>query len=105
MPITLVKQALATNPEFSFQFTLAIARATRLQCSRYERLRLKHAADRVLHYLLCESNAGGEIDHPVHLYEWAHELGLQKETLYRTLATLEREGKICRTEQKIKLLR
>lgn len=104
MPLPALKQELASNPDFSFQFMLAIARTSRMQCSRYERLRLKNAADRVLHYLLCESGGSGVIEYPSHLYEWAHELGLQKETLYRTLATLEKSGKISRTERTIRLL-
>lgn len=104
IPMRALKQELATNPDFSFQLMLAIARTSRLQCSRYERLRLKNAADRVLHYLLCESGGSGMIEYPSHLYEWAHELGLQKETLYRTLAALEKAGKISRTERTISLL-
>ncbi|UJS26390.1 Crp/Fnr family transcriptional regulator [Thiothrix winogradskyi] len=104
IPMQALKQELATNPDFAFQLMLAIARTSRLQCSRYERLRLKNAADRVLHYLLCESGGSGTIEYPSHLYEWAHELGLQRETLYRTLAALEKAGKISRTERTIHLL-
>jgi CRP/FNR family transcriptional regulator len=104
IPLQALKQELAGNPDFAFQFMLTIARTSRMQCSRYERLRLKNATDRVLHYLLCESGGSGMIEYPNHLYEWAHELGLQKETLYRTLATLEKSGKISRTERTIRLL-
>lgn len=104
IPLPALKQELASNPDFGFQFMLAIARTSRMQCSRYERLRLKKATDRVLHYLLCESGGSGSIEYPSHLYEWAHELGLQKESLYRTLAALEKAGKISRTDRKITLL-
>lgn len=104
IPMKVMKHELVTNPDFSFQFMLAIARTSRQQCSRYERLRLKNAADRVLHYLLCESNSDRTIHYPTHLYEWAHELGLQKETLYRTLASLEKDGKIKRTDRSVRLL-
>lgn len=104
IPMQALKLELAINPDFAFQLMLAMARTLRLQCSRYERLRLKNAADRVLHYLLCESDGNGTIEYPSHLYEWAHELGLQKETLYRTLAALEKSGKIRRTERTIRLL-
>lgn len=104
MPMQAVKDALATDPAFALQFLLEVAKTSRKQCSRYERLRLKNAADRVLHYLLCESGGSGTLEYPTHWYEWAHELGLQKETLYRTLAALEKAGKISRTDKVICLL-
>jgi CRP/FNR family transcriptional regulator len=104
MPMQAVKDALAADSAFAFRFLLEVAKTSRKQCSRYERLRLKNASDRVLHYLLCESGGCGMIEYPTHLYEWAHELGLQKETLYRTLAALEQVGKISRTDKVIKLL-
>lgn len=104
IPMQALKQELTTNATFAFQLMLGIARTSRMQCSRYERLRLKNATDRVLHYLLCESGGKGYIEYPSHLYEWAHELGLQKETLYRTLATLENSGKIKRADRTIYLL-
>lgn len=69
-----------------------------------ERLRLKGARQRILHYLALESAAGGAAGSSPSLRAWAGELGLAEETLYRALADLEREGIIQRRGRAIKLL-
>ena len=104
IPMQVLKKSLANDADFSFQFMLALAKSARVQCSRYERLRLKNAGDRVVHYLLCESDENNVVQYSRQLYEWAHELGLQKETLYRTLKKLEKEGRIKRHKRQIKLV-
>lgn len=58
-----------------------------------ERLSLKTAAERIVHYLETEGNEG-VISLQSTKKEWASELGLTHEVLYRTLAKLERRGVI-----------
>ncbi|BAO44932.1 Crp/Fnr family transcriptional regulator [Thiolapillus brandeum] len=86
-------------------FTLSLAKNVRRQCSRYERLRLKKSKDRLLHFLTCESDDNGEINWHSSLIEFAAELAIEPETLYRILAELEREGSIERNKRQIKLLK
>lgn len=93
------------NPHFVMEFTLALSNNARRQCSRYERLRLHRARDRVLHYLACESDSNGQINWDSSLIEFAGELAIEPETLYRVLAELEREGTILRNKRQITLLK
>jgi DNA-binding MarR family transcriptional regulator len=75
----------------------------RRQCSRYERLRLKKASDRVLHYLACEADKTGKVVLRSSVMEWAAELGLEAATLYRTLSELERDGVLRRQGRVLEL--
>ena len=63
-------------------------RDARLRC---ERLALHGARDRVLHALETEGRDGVLVLPPTRK-DWADELGLTPEALYRTLATLQRDG-------------
>ena len=92
------------NPDFSKAFFLANAMNARRQCSRYERVRLRAAKDRVLHLLACESGPDGAFHWQAPLTELAVELALEPETLYRVLAELERAGTILRENRRLKLI-
>ncbi|MBI4757138.1 MAG: Crp/Fnr family transcriptional regulator [Betaproteobacteria bacterium] len=98
IPLAEVRARIANDGEFALRFAQFQAVAMRRQCARYERLRLKRAADRVLHYLNCELTgpAGATLALDIPLAEWADDLGLEPETLYRTLAELEKKGLIQR---------
>ena len=52
----------------------------------------------MLHYLNCELTGpgGATLSLDIPLAEWADDLGLEPETLYRTLAELEKKGRIER---------
>ena len=93
-----------TNNGFSISFLLAIAKNARRQCSRYERLRLNKAKDRLKHFLICESNPDGLLIWHSSLLELANELAIEPETLYRVIAELEKEGVIKREKKQIQLL-
>lgn len=93
-----------TNNAFSMAFFLAITKSSRRQCSRYERLRLHKAKDRMKHFLICESNSNGLLVWHSSLLELAGELAIEPETLYRVLAELEKEGMIHRNKKEIQLL-
>jgi len=102
-PVELVVQALGGANSVPFKLCIALARQSRRQCSRQERLRLKRARDRVLHFLACEGNAEREVHWLAPLSELAAELGLERETLYRALAALEAEGCIARGPDSLRL--
>ena len=92
------------DPAFAKAFFLANAINARRQCSRYERLRLRSARDRVLHLLVCESGPDGVFRWHAPLTELAAELALEPETLYRVLSGLERGGVIARDRRDLRLI-
>lgn len=98
IPIATIKGRIASDGDFALRFSQFLALAMRRQCARYERLRLKRAGERVLHYLNCELTgpAGADLELDIPLAEWADDLGLEPETLYRALADLEKKGFIAR---------
>lgn len=103
LPAETLRQALREDGDFALAFSLALARQARKQCSRYERLRLKRARDRVLHYLACEGGEAGCAALAGSLADLAAELALEPETLYRTIAELESEGRVERADHCLKL--
>jgi CRP-like cAMP-binding protein len=98
IPLDAIRQRISSDSEFALNFTRFLSLAMRRQCARYERLRLKRASERVLHYLNCELTgpAGADLELDIPLADWADDLGLEPETLYRTLADLEKRGLIQR---------
>lgn len=104
VPVEMLRAALGGEGSLAFGMCMALARQARKQCSRQERLRLKRARDRVLHFLACEGGVEGVVQWPAHLSELAAELGLERETLYRTLAALEGDGLLQRTDNLLRLL-
>jgi DNA-binding MarR family transcriptional regulator len=98
IPIATIKRLIGSDGEFALDFAQFLTLSMRRQCARYERLRLKRAGDRVLHYLNCELTgpAGTALELDIPLADWADDLGLEPATLYRTLADLEKKGLIAR---------
>jgi len=105
IPIAIINQQIAGNGDFALRFSQFLALAMRRQCARYERLRLKRAGERVLHYLNCELTgpAGADLELDIPLADWADDLGLEPETLYRALADLEKKGLIARESRSRKI--
>lgn len=95
VPVRELRDALSSNGGFAMAFAGQLAADLRRQCTRVERLRIKRARDRVRHYLVCE---GPLLSGGIKLQDWARELGLEPETLYRTLADLEAHGEIRRED-------
>jgi CRP-like cAMP-binding protein len=86
---------LLDEPEFARRYVRWLSVTLRGMRARCERLSLPRAADRVLHALA----EAGELNFGAHagsLKDWACELGMSHETLYRTLAELEKSGRIVR---------
>jgi CRP/FNR family transcriptional regulator len=101
LPVREVTDALRVDGAFALAFAVQLAGDLRRQCTRVERLRIKRARDRVLHYLVCE----GPLVLPGRkLQDWARELGLEPETLYRTLADLQACRELERDEASIRLV-
>lgn len=94
LPKAEVLAALHTDHAFAMAFLQAQMKNARKQCSRYERVRLRRAEDRVIHFLITEAGPGGWIRLTGPLADWAAELGLTPESLYRALARLRQEGRI-----------
>jgi CRP-like cAMP-binding protein len=103
IPIEPLRSTLGTDAKFSEQFLRSTVMSLRRQCSRLERLRLRSASERIQHYLICEATVDGccQLDMP--LSEWAVELGLEPETLYRTLRVLEENGVVVRDKKRMRL--
>ena len=72
--------------------------------ARMELRNIRSARDRVLQYLRLRAGLHGRtIEVEGQLQDIAAEIGITREALYRTLATLETEGQLVRTETVILL--
>ena len=103
IPIDEIRELLASDNNFILAFTMSLAKMLRKQCSKYERLRLNKAKDRVYHYLTCESDENKRVNISSTIGDWAGEMGLEPETLYRTLKELESDNVITRNKKNISL--
>jgi CRP-like cAMP-binding protein len=103
-PLPALRQALATDAGFYERFLRSTVMALRRQCSRVERLRLRSATERIEHYLSCEAGADGWCQLEVPMSQWAIDLGLEPETLYRALAGLISAQQVARVGRRIKLM-
>lgn len=103
IPIEPLRSTLTTDAKFSEQFLRSTVMALRRQCSRIERLRLRSAAERIEHFLTCEVGGDGWCHFDIPLSDWAIDLGLEPETLYRTLKVLEEKGGLLRSDRRMRL--
>ena len=83
--------ALAESSPLALWWVTRLAQQLREARLRCERLSLHTARERVLHALETEGH-DGVLALPALRKDWADELGLTPEALYRTLAALQREG-------------
>lgn len=104
MPFGPVRQALDDDAAFRQAWISHLSRELRRSRTQGERLALKSAAERVLHYLEREG-ADGVVSLDMPRKAWAAELGLTHESLYRTLARLEAEGRVTRRGPELRLTR
>ena len=98
LPIEPLRDALRRDEGFRAFWIARLAREVRALRSQCERLSLRRAADRIEHYIEAEGE-NGRVHLPRSRKAWAAELGLTHEVLYRTLAGLQRSGKISALEQ------
>jgi len=99
-----VMDALRTDPALAEAFMARLARQLQELRARMELRNIRSARDRVLQYLrLCDGGHGRSIAIEGQLQDIAAEIGITREALYRTLAGLEAEGSLTRTETEIRL--
>lgn len=96
IPIDPLKQALATQPGFAISWIAMLNQELRRLRAQCERLALKGVAERLLHLIETEGQ-GGSLALEAGLKSVAAELGVSHEALYRSVATLERQGLLQRT--------
>ena len=97
VPAAALRELLNTDRKFAYEWIAMLTRQLRAARSRIERLSLKSAAERVRHLLVSEGRGSrSEVVLRGTLKDLARQLGLTHEVLYRTLASMEREGVIER---------
>jgi CRP-like cAMP-binding protein len=102
-PVDKVR-TLLDDPQFARQWVALLARQLQATRARLERIALKSAAERVLHYLRTEGKGPRcEVVLVGTVKELARELGLTHENLYRTLARLEQDGVVGRKDDRLLL--
>lgn len=103
-PSGVIRQLLQSDRAFAQEWVALLARQLRSARTRVERLSLKNASERVWHLLYSEGRgARCEVTVQGTLKDLARELGLTHETLYRTLATMARDGLIERQGSTLRL--
>ncbi len=89
---------LRENPDSLWELAAGLARSLHRLRLRYELKQIRSAPERVLQFLRLRYDETGVYHAPGTLKEMATELGLTHETLYRALATLERQKHISRAD-------
>lgn len=102
IPLNATRKALDDDPAFRRAWVAHLSRELRRSRAQGERLALKSARERILHYLETEGT-DGRVTLTMSRKAWAAELGLTHETLYRTLARLEAEDQIIRRGPELRL--
>lgn len=96
--------AFRDDPKISERFMAMLAHQVHALRARLEERNIGSARERVLHHLALAVGADGRtVRMDGTLIDLAAELGLSHETLYRTLAALEKAGTIARTPTEIVL--
>jgi CRP-like cAMP-binding protein len=70
-----------------------LTRELRRVRAQAERLSLRSARERIVHYIETEG-ADGRVELTITRKDWASELGLTHEALYRALASMQRAGEL-----------
>ena len=100
----IVINALRTDPALAEAFMARLARQLQELRARMELRSIRSARERVLQYLRLHTGIHGRsIVIEGQLQDIAAEIGMTREALYRTLAALEAEGLLTRTETVIML--
>ncbi|MGO8916595.1 MAG: Crp/Fnr family transcriptional regulator [Stellaceae bacterium] len=99
-------RAFRGDPDFAQRFMSVLARQVMALRTRLELRSIRSARERLLqHLLLAAGGDGRTVRIEGTLMDFAAEIGLTHETLYRALAELERDGAIERSEACISLLK
>nr|WP_082664726.1 Crp/Fnr family transcriptional regulator [Burkholderia ambifaria] len=103
LPAQTVLASLRLDSTFAIDWIRLLSRQLMQSRARAERLTLRSPRERILHCLRLEGDARGVFTVPGSLMQWARALGIAHETLYRTLAQLERDGFIARDGTRVVL--
>ena len=103
-PKQIVMEAMRADPALAEAFMARLARQLQELRARMELRNIRSARDRVLQYLRLRAGVHGRsIAIEGQLQDIAAEIGVTREALYRTLAALEAQGHLTRTETAILL--
>jgi len=89
--------AFRRDPDLSQRFMAQLAHQVMALRARIEERNIRSARERVLHRLALAAAPDGRVALDGTLMDFAAEIGLTHEALYRTLASLEKEKLIART--------
>jgi CRP-like cAMP-binding protein len=101
-PKAMVMDALRTDPALAEAFMARLARQLQELRAQMELRNIRSARERLLQYLRLRVH-GRRIAIEGQLQDIAAEIGITREALYRTIAALEAEGCLTRTETAILL--
>jgi CRP/FNR family transcriptional regulator, dissimilatory nitrate respiration regulator len=98
------QRLLADNSDFARTWMALLAAQLRTARARVERLSLRSAEERIRHLLLAEGRGSRcELELSGSLKDLARRLGLTHESLYRTLARMQKDGVIAREGLRLSL--
>lgn len=103
IPVALIRQALQSDPAFAMRWMAMLNRELKRMRAQCERLSLKGVSARLLHLIESEGSLG-RLPLGPGLKSIALELGVSHEALYRTVAELEKQGKLKREDGQLVLL-
>lgn len=98
LPIEAFRKSLKQDEKFRAFWMMRLMREVRSLRAQCERLSLRSASDRIEHYIEAEGDKG-RLELRQSRKAWAAELGMTHEALYRTLASLQRAGRLKAFEQ------
>lgn len=102
-PKARLTRQLKENKEELWAFTADLARHVQSLRTRLTLMQIRSAPARVLQALQLRCDAKGTWEMDGTLKQFAEDIGLTHEALYRALATLERDGAIVREPRRIAL--
>lgn len=100
LPVQAIQHALLSDPAFAMRWVAMLNRELKRLRAQCERFSLKGVKDRLLHLLETEGEQGC-LPLGTGLKSIAAELGVSHEALYRTVAELEKQGLLHRTDGRI----
>jgi CRP-like cAMP-binding protein len=103
VPAARFRHVLRSDPGFAQRWSALLSRQLQIVRARAERMSLVGAVERVRHYLATAgSGPRSEVELRGSIKDLAAELGLTHETLYRTLARMQKSGEIEREGSRLR---
>jgi CRP-like cAMP-binding protein len=105
-PKTAILTEFKSNPKAAETFMAMLARQIMLLRTSLEQRNIHSARDRIRHYFGVNLGPDGRtVILPGTLKDFAANLGLTHEALYRTLATMQKNGEVQRAKGKFRILK